>query len=515
MRLTLNSRISRIGLGALGAAGFLTLWEATGRNGWLGRTFPPLSDALQAISDKDEVIRRAAAATLERAAWGYLFGALIAISLAVIALLVPRLENSTYTGAVVVHAIPAIALGPVIYALGWTSQKPVLFALMFVFFTILVAAGAGFRSSSESANDVFSALGSSKFTRFRLLQVPTAVPNLIDGLRVAAPAAVSGAVLGEWFGVERGLGVLLLNSMRNFQVEQLWAVGVVLILLAGGAYVLLGAVERIVERVFGRVVAVGGAHTDRSGTEQGWARSAATQLWVVVALIACWWLWIEIENVPELIAPSPYDTLQAIIDDPGLYFELTLVTLSSAIGGLAIGLFLGTVLALISSLSPILRNSLAPIVVVMPTVPIVVLIPLIARIAGFSQTTVLIVAGLIAFFPVYVFALSGLRARPPGADSVFSALGSPGWRRITFLAIPSAVPNVLTGIRITASIVFLAALTAEWLMGSDGLGFHLSTRRAAFENSEAWAAIVFAVVFAVITYQAASALERWGKERWA
>ena len=109
---------------------------------------------------------------------------------------------------------------------------------------------------------------------------------------------------------------------------------------------------------------------------------------------------------------------------------------------------------------------------------------------------------------------SGLRARPPGSDAVYSALGSPAWRRLVLLAIPSAVPNVLTGVRITASTVFLAALTAEWLMGTKGLGFLFSTSRASFENSEAWGAIVIAVVFAVGTYQLASALERWGRERW-
>ena len=73
---------------------------------------------------------------------------------------------------------------------------------------------------------------------------------------------------------------------------------------------------------------------------------------------------------------------------------------------------------------------------------------------------------------------------------------------------------MLTGVRITASTVFLAALTAEWLMGTKGLGFLFSTSRASFENSEAWGAIVIAVIFAVITYQLASALERWGRERW-
>ena len=507
-----GSAASRVTLGTLGAVSFLLLWEAAGRNGWLGRTFPPLSDAITEIGRHDDVIRRAAVATLERAALGYLAGAALAVGLAVVALLLPRLENAAYTGSVVVHAVPAIALGPVINALGFTGQTPALFALMFVFFTILVAAGAGFNSGSQSTHDVFSVVGSSKLNRFRLLQVPNAIPNLIDGLRVAAPAAVSGAVLGEWFGSERGLGVLLLNSMRNFRIEQLWAVAIVLVLLAGGAYVVLGLVERIVEDIFGRVVAVGGVH--RVGGDRGWLRFLGSQLWVVALLIAGWWLWIVAENVPELVAPSPPETFSAVVDNPGLYAEHTLATLLSAFGGLSIGLVLGTTLALLSSISLALRNTLSPIVVIMPTVPIVVLIPVVARLFGFSQVTVLAIAGVIAFFPVYVFALSGLRARPPGADAVYSALGSPAWRRLVLLAIPSAVPNVLTGVRITASTVFLAALTAEWLMGTKGLGFLFSTSRAAFENSEAWGAIVIVVVFAVVTYQLASALERWGRERW-
>ena len=283
-------------------------------------------------------------------------------------------------------------------------------------------------------------------------------------------------------------------------------------LLAGGAYLALGLVERVAEEIFGRVVAVGGVH--RVGGDGGWMRSLVSQLWVVALLIVGWWLWIVVEKVPELVAPSPPETFSAVVDDPGLYAEHTLATLLSAIGGLSIGLVLGTTLALLSSISLALRNTLSPIVVIMPTVPIVVLIPVVARLFGFSQATVLAIAGVIAFFPVYVFALSGLRARPPGSDAVYSALGSPEWRRLVLLAIPSAVPNVLTGVRITASSVFLAALTAEWLMGTKGLGFLFSTSRASFENSEAWGAIVIAVVFAVGTYQLASALERWGRERW-
>jgi NitT/TauT family transport system permease protein len=62
---------------------------------------------------------------------------------------------------------------------------------------------------------------------------------LLDGLTLAAPAAVLGAVIGEWFGAPRGLGILLVSSMQNFQIELLWAAALTSALVSLAAYLVL------------------------------------------------------------------------------------------------------------------------------------------------------------------------------------------------------------------------------------------------------------------------------------
>ena len=59
--------------------------------------------------------------------------------------------------------------------------------------------------------------------RFVSLQLPASLPGLADGLRLAAPAALLGAVIGEWFGAPRGLGVLIVSAMQNYQITLLWS----------------------------------------------------------------------------------------------------------------------------------------------------------------------------------------------------------------------------------------------------------------------------------------------------
>jgi NitT/TauT family transport system permease protein len=98
--------------------------------------------------------------------------------------------------------------------------------------------------------ELFSALGASRLARFGRLALPSALPALIDGLRSAAPSAVVGAIIGEWFAAERGLGPMLVAAMENYAIEQLWATALAGALLSIAAYVVLGALRGAVAARF-------------------------------------------------------------------------------------------------------------------------------------------------------------------------------------------------------------------------------------------------------------------------
>ena len=76
------------------------------------------------------------------------------------------------------------------------------------------------------------------------LQLPAAIPGMADGLRLAAPAAILGAVLGEWFGAPRGLGVLIVSAMQNYQIELLWAAALLAALMSMIAFGLFTLLAR-------------------------------------------------------------------------------------------------------------------------------------------------------------------------------------------------------------------------------------------------------------------------------
>ncbi|MET1044964.1 MAG: ABC transporter permease subunit, partial [Microbacteriaceae bacterium] len=107
----------------------------------------------------------------------------------------------------------------------------------------------GLAGASATHQDVFSVFGSARSTTLLRLQIPVSLPTVFDGLALAAPTAILGATIGEWFGAPRGLGVLIVSAMQNYQVLLLWAAALTAALLSLAAYLVAvrlqsGAVRR-------------------------------------------------------------------------------------------------------------------------------------------------------------------------------------------------------------------------------------------------------------------------------
>lgn len=112
-------------------------------------------------------------------------------------------------------------------------------ATLAVVFNVFVATSAGLRAARPLHHDVLSVLGAGSWERFRRLELPAAMPAIADGLKLAAPAAVIGAILGEWFGAPRGIGIVIVSSLQNYQIDLLWSaalLGAAMSLIAFGVF---------------------------------------------------------------------------------------------------------------------------------------------------------------------------------------------------------------------------------------------------------------------------------------
>jgi NitT/TauT family transport system permease protein len=150
--------------------------------------------------------------------------------------------------AVVVNAMPAIALGPVLVITAGRQATPVLLAAIPVYFLIYVAGSTGLRSSDGQLRQFFQASGASGWRRFIHLDSIAAVPALLSGMKLAVTTAMIGAVIGEWFGSATGLGIVILNTMQNFQIPLMWAAVLMVASISLAGYAAIGLLERVVER---------------------------------------------------------------------------------------------------------------------------------------------------------------------------------------------------------------------------------------------------------------------------
>jgi ABC-type nitrate/sulfonate/bicarbonate transport system permease component len=245
--------VSRALLGALGIALFLALWEAVGRWRLAGISWPPLSAVLEMLLDEDRrpLFERALAATLQSTALGYLWGTTAGLVLAAAAHLLPPLSRGADRLAAVLNSIPSIALGPIFLVLLSRESTPAAVSSIHVFFIVFVSVSAGLQRATVAHRDLFSVLGAGRVNRFLRLELPAALPSLVSGLRLAWPAALIGAIIGEWFGAPRGLGILIINAMQNFQIVLLWCAVLLAVASSLLIYGLLTALERAAYARFG------------------------------------------------------------------------------------------------------------------------------------------------------------------------------------------------------------------------------------------------------------------------
>jgi ABC-type nitrate/sulfonate/bicarbonate transport system permease component len=243
-------------------------------------------------------------------------------------------------------------------------------------------------------------------------------------------------------------------------------------------------------------------------------RSAFVQGWGILLLLVLWQTYVIVMGFNAIVMPRPWGVLQDLVQEPGAYWEPALRTVAAAALGMALGLLLGTLLAVAAWLSKILEGLLLPLTVLFSSVPVVTLIPIIARLLGQDFSTVLAIVVIICFFPAFVFTASGLRALPPGAEDLFKVLGARTPVRLLRLALPAALPNWMVAVRITAGHAVLAAMVAEYLMGSAGLGYLFGETKADFNMERAFGTTVVATVVSMAFFLAATVAEQRVKERW-
>jgi NitT/TauT family transport system permease protein len=170
--------------------------------------------------------------TLYEMLLGYALAVVIAIPLAIAITSSRRFDEFVTPTMLFLQTIPKVAIAPLMIVWFGVGPTPkVLVAFLISFFPIVIDAAVGLRSMSSEMIDLARSMGASPMQVFTQFRLPTSLPYLFSGLKVAATLSVAGAVVGEYVGSDRGLGFLLLVTNSNMQTALMFATIVALTLL--------------------------------------------------------------------------------------------------------------------------------------------------------------------------------------------------------------------------------------------------------------------------------------------
>lgn len=190
---------------------------------------------------------------------GYLVGAFAAILLAWPLGLMPRAYRVAEPYILLAYSIPAVALGPVfILWFGLELLPKIILAAYFVFFVVFINTVAGFRQVPPGLIDVSLVMGASRAALFRTVILPSAVPYMLAALRATLPAAMIGAVVGEFIASNRGLGYLASAAASEYETDGVIAAALVMAVIVLALTVLLRPLGRVTRWQRGVDVGEGG-----------------------------------------------------------------------------------------------------------------------------------------------------------------------------------------------------------------------------------------------------------------
>lgn len=231
---------------------------------------------------------------------------------------------------------------------------------------------------------------------------------------------------------------------------------------------------------------------------------------VGILILAVWIFWVDVLGTAPRMLPSPVAILEEFVRRFPIILDDMRITATNALIGLVVGSLLALLFAGLAAAAKPVDGMLAPLVSALAVIPIVAVTPILNTMFGASsQFGRQAVATIAAFIPVFVNVLRGLRQTRPVHRDVLRSSAASGWQTFRVLTLPTALPYLLTGLRIASSLAVIAALVAEYFGGpADGIGTAIATYAKSGRAALAWAYVLGGILIGLVFFLVTSLLER-------
>lgn len=225
----------------------LIIWEIIVNVGGIEKyILPAPTDVIEVLIKDFKTMIPHILATLYEGMVGFLIAIALSIILAVIMDMVPLIKRALYPVLVISQTIPTVALAPLfIIWFGFGALPKIIVVVIVCFFPIVISIVDGLEGVDKDLINHFKLMGASKLNVFLHLKLPYGMINFFSGMRIAATYSIMGAVIGEWLGGDKGLGVYMTRARSAYALDKMFASIVIIVVISMGIFFLVSLMEKL------------------------------------------------------------------------------------------------------------------------------------------------------------------------------------------------------------------------------------------------------------------------------
>jgi len=240
---------------------------------------------------------------------------------------------------------------------------------------------------------------------------------------------------------------------------------------------------------------------------------------IAFAIFISLWQFIPMAlSIEHYILPKPTDVIEASIKDWTLLSAAIQITIAESVTGFLLSALVGISLSVLLASSKILERSIYPYAIVLQSMPVVAVAPIVVIWFGAGYNSIVIISFLIGFFPIISNTLMGLNSVDKNMDELFTLYNASKWQKMWKLRLPSALPYIMTGLKISSTLSIVGAIVGEYVAGigggKGGLGYAITVAAIQVKTSYLFACGIAAAVLGIIFYLLVSMFSNFMLRSW-
>jgi NitT/TauT family transport system permease protein len=228
----------------------------------------------------------------------------------------------------------------------------------------------------------------------------------------------------------------------------------------------------------------------------------------VAGAVGVWELASRVLRIPRFIMPAPSEIAVEAWEWRYRFIGHSWVTLYETLGGFALSIVVGVPLATLIVYSPWMRRALYPLIVLLQAVPKIAVAPVLLLVIGYGEIPKMIVAFLVAFFPIVVDTATGLAATPPELLELSRSYRASAFKTFVKVRFPMALPFFFSGLKVAITLAVIGAVVGEFIGSDRGLGYVILSATSYWKTELAFASMILLSLIAIMLFGAVCLVER-------